>query len=128
MRRLAMQILPSSKTIASTWCWLPSGEKRERGAVQSDSESERYILCPDRIVLGCRRCRESLILLGCEEDWYSEGRTTFECHQCGGAISLANNLDGGRGPDLTGNAPVGGFDEENISIRDLIRSLKASGQ
>ena len=123
-----MQILPSSKTIASTRHWLPSGEKRERGAVQSDSESERFILCPDRTVLGCRRCRESLILLGREEDWYSEGRTTFECHQCGGAISLANNLDVGQGPDLIGNPPVGGFDEENISVRDLIRSLKASGQ
>jgi hypothetical protein len=128
MLRLAMQILPSSKTIASTRSWLPSGEKRERGAVQYDSESERYNLCPDRTVLGCRRCRESLILLGREEDWYSEGRTTFECHQCGGAISLANNLDVGREPDLIGNPPVGGFDEENISVRDLIRSLKASGQ
>lgn len=128
MHRLAMQILPSSKAIASTRRWLPSGEKRERGAVQYDSESERYDLCPDRTVLGCRRCRESLILLGREEDWYSEGRTTFECHQCGGAISLANNLDVGREPDLIGNSPVGGFDEENISVRDLIRSLKASGQ
>jgi hypothetical protein len=123
-----MQILPLSKTTASTWCWLPSGEKRERGAVQSDSESERYGHCPDRTVLGCRRCSESLILLGREEDWYSEGRTTFECHQCGGAISLANNLYGGQGPDLIGNPPVGDFDEENISVRDLIRSLKVSGQ
>lgn len=123
-----MQILPSSKTIASTRHWLPSGEKRERGAVQSDSESERYGFCPDRTVLRCRECRESLILLGREEDWYSEGHTTFECHQCGGAISLASNLDGGRGPDLIGNPPVGDFDEENMSVRDLIRSLKASGQ
>ncbi len=123
-----MQILPSSKTIASTWRWLSSGEKRERGAVQSDSESERYVLCPDRTALGCRRCRESLILLGREEDWYSEGRTTFECHRCGGAISLANNLDGGRGPDLIGNSNIRSFDEENISISNLIRSLKASGQ
>ena len=96
--------------------------------MQSDSESERYVLCPDRTVLGCRRCRESLILLGREEDWDSEGRTTFECHHCGGAISLANNLDGGRGPDLIGNSDIRGFEEENISVRDLIRSLKASGQ
>ena len=123
-----MQILPLSKTTASTWRWLPPGEKRERGAVQSDSESERYGLCPDRTVLGCRRCRESLILLGREEDWYSEGRTTFECHQCGGAISFANNLDGVQGLDLIGDPPVGDSDEENISVRDLIRSLKASGQ
>jgi hypothetical protein len=123
-----MQILPSSKTIASTWRWLPSGEKRERGAVQSDSESERYVLCSDLTVLRCRLCRESLILLGREEDWYLEGRTTFECYQCGGGISLANNLDGERGPDLIGNSDIRGFDEENISVRDLIRSLKASGQ
>jgi len=128
MYRLAMQILPSSKTIASTRYWLTSGEEREGGVVQSGSESERYVLCPDRTVLGCRRCRESLILLGCEEDWYSEGRTIFECHQCGGTISLASNLDGGRGPDLIGNSDIRGFDEGNISVRDLIRSLKASGQ
>lgn len=94
---------------------------------QSDSVSERCVLCPDRTVLGCR-CGERLILLGREEDWYSEGRTTFECHQCGGAISLANDLDGGRGPDLIGDSDTRGFDEENMSVRDLIRSLKASGQ
>ena len=96
--------------------------------MQSDSESVRYGLCPDRTVLGCRWYRESLILLGCEEDWYSEGRTTFECHQCGEAISLANDLAGGRGPDLIGDFDTRGFDEENMSVRDLIRSLKASGQ
>lgn len=123
-----MQMLTSSKTIASTLRWLPSRQERERGyLVQSDSVSERCVLCPDRTVLGCR-CGESLILLGREEDWYSEGRTTFECHQCGEVISLANSLDGGRGQDLIGNPPVRGFDEENISVRDLIRNLKASGQ
>ena len=90
-------------------------------------ESERYVLCPDRTVLGCR-CGESLILLGCEEDWYSEGRTTFECYQCGEVISLADSLDEGRGPDLIGGSHARGFDEENMSVRDLIRSLKASGQ
>ena len=90
--------------------------------MQSDPVSERYVLCPDRTVLGCR-CGESLILLGREEDWYSEGRTTFECHQCGGPISIANMLDEGRGPNI-----IGGSDEEDMSVRDLIRSLKASGQ
>jgi hypothetical protein len=128
MRRLAMQILPSSKTIASTWCWLPSGEKRERGDVQSDPESDRYVPCPDRTVLGCRLCRESLILLGREQDWYSEGRTIFECYQCGGAISFADDLDGRRRPDPIGDSAIRGFDEVTISVRDLIRSLKASGQ
>ncbi len=96
--------------------------------MQSDSESERYVLCPDGTVLGCRRCKESLILLGHKEDWESEGRTTFECHQCGGAISLANDLDGGLGQDLIGNSGIRGFDEENIGVRDLICRLKASGE
>ena len=96
--------------------------------MQSDSVSERYVLCTDRMVLGCR-CGESLILLGREEDWYSEGRTTFVCHRCGGPLSLADMLDEGRGPNLLGYSDMNrGFDEEDISVRDLIRSLKASGQ
>jgi hypothetical protein len=96
--------------------------------VQSDSVSERCILCPDRTVLKCR-CGGSLTLLGREEDWYSEGRTTFECHQCAGSLSLADMLDEGRGPDLIGYSDMNrGFDEEEMSVRDLIRSLKASGQ
>jgi hypothetical protein len=95
--------------------------------MQSNSEPEQYVLCPDRTVLGCR-CGESLILLGREEDWYSEGRTAFECYQCGGAISLADSLDEGRGPDLIGDSHIRGVDEENMSVRDLIRSLRASGQ
>jgi hypothetical protein len=90
--------------------------------MQHDHEAEQYILCPDRTVLNCS-CGEKLILLGREEDWYSEGRTTFECHQCGATISLANLLDEGRGPALIGN-----FDEEGMSVRDLIRSLRAAGQ
>ena len=96
--------------------------------MQSDSGSERCVLCPDRTVLGCR-CGERLILLGREEDWYSEGRTTFECRQCGGPLSLADMLDEGRGPNLIGDSDTSrGSDEENMSVRDLIRSLKASGQ
>ena len=102
---------------------------RKGDSVQSDSVSEWYVLCPDRTVLGCR-CGESLILLGREEDWYSEGRTTFGCHHCGGALSLADMLlDEGRGPNLIGGSGTSkGFDAENMSVRDLIRSLKASGQ
>jgi hypothetical protein len=90
--------------------------------MQHDHEAEQYILCPDRTVLSCS-CGEKLILLGREEDWYSEGRTTFVCHQCGATISLANLLDEGRGPAL-----IGDFDEEAMSVRDLIRSLRAAGQ
>jgi hypothetical protein len=72
---------------------------------------------------------ESLILLGREEDWYSEGRTTFECHRCGGPLSLADTLDEGRRPNLIGYSDAGrGFDQEEMSVRELIRSLRASGQ
>jgi hypothetical protein len=95
--------------------------------MQHDQEAEQYILCPDRTVLRCS-CGEKLILLGREEDWYSEGRTTFECHQCGATISLANLLDEGRGPALIGDSDVRGFDEEAMSVRDLIRSFRAAGQ
>jgi hypothetical protein len=106
-----------------------SRQKRERGdPVQSDPVSERCVLCQDRTVLGCR-CGERLILLGREEDWYCEGRTTFECHHCGGPLSLADMLDEGRGPNLIGSSDMSrGFDQEDMSVRDLIRSLKASGQ
>ena len=38
------------------------------------------------IVLECG-CGERLVLLGREEDWYSEGRTTFEC-ECGKKLTL----------------------------------------
>ena len=95
---------------------------------QPDPISERYVLCPDRTVLACR-CGENLVLLGREEDWYSEGHTTFECHQCGGPLSLADMVDEGRGPNLIGYSDVNrDFDEEDMSVRALIRSLKASGQ
>jgi hypothetical protein len=95
--------------------------------MQHDYEAERYILCPDRTVLKCS-CGEKLILLGREEDWYAEGRTAFECHECQGVISLADLLDEGRGPALIGDSEVGGLDKEAMSVRDLIRSLRAAGQ
>jgi hypothetical protein len=38
-------------------------------------------------------------------------------------------VDEGRGPNLIGYSDVNrDFDEEDMSVRDLIRSLKASGQ
>lgn len=125
MHASTVQFLPSSKTIASILLrWLSSLSSRAKGDLvqQSDPVSDRCVLCPDRTVLGCR-CGESLILLGREEDWYSEGRTTFECYQCGGSLSLADMLDEGRGPNFIGYSDI-----EDMSVRDLIRSLKASGQ
>ncbi len=65
---------------------------------ESEWESERSLLCSERIVLECR-CGERLVLLGLEEDWYSEGRTTFEC-ECGGRITLADRIEEG-GPYVT---------------------------
>jgi hypothetical protein len=46
---------------------------------EKDSES---------IVLECYRCRELIVLLGHEEDWYAEEHSFFEC-QCGQKLTLA---------------------------------------
>jgi hypothetical protein len=46
-----------------------------------------------RIVLECG-CGERLVLLGREDDWYAEGRGTFEC-ECGREITLANRVEKG---------------------------------
>jgi hypothetical protein len=48
-----------------------------------------------RIVLGCR-CGERLVLLGREDDWYAEGRNTFEC-ECGEELTLADRVERGLG-------------------------------
>ena len=45
----------------------------------------------DRIVLGCESCGERVVLLGREDDWYSEGRTVFEC-ECGAKVNLADHV------------------------------------
>ena len=60
---------------------------------EPEGESEHSLLCSERIVLACK-CGERLVLLGLEEDWYSEGRTTFEC-ECGGEITLADRVEEG---------------------------------
>jgi len=56
-----------------------------------EREPEHYVLCSKRIVLRCQ-CGEKMILLGREEDWYSERRTVFEC-ECGERLTLADRLD-----------------------------------
>ena len=55
-------------------------------------EPDRFVLCSERIILKCKRCGERLILLGLEDDWSSEGRTTFEC-ECGERVTFADRLD-----------------------------------
>jgi len=58
-------------------------------------------------------------LLGREEDWHLEGRTIFECDECGRSITLLDRLD-----EVQPSALIGGPDEEAESVRDLLRSLK----
>ena len=106
------------------------GEARKGGAVQHDYEVEQEVLCSDRIVLDCS-CGETLILLGHEQDWYVEGRTTFGCHQCGGTVSLpsfTSASDEGREPGFIGDSDGRGIDEEGMSVRELIRSLRTDGR
>ncbi len=47
-----------------------------------------------RIVLGCGSCGERVMLLGREDDWYSEGRTVFACG-CGARLTLADRVEEG---------------------------------
>jgi len=46
------------------------------------------IWASDALVLGCGRCGERVVLLGREDDWLSEGRTTFRCGGCGRGLAL----------------------------------------
>jgi hypothetical protein len=55
-----------------------------------------------RLVLGCGRCGERLVLLGREEDWLCSDRRTFPCGGCGRRLSLGARVveenDGGGRP------------------------------
>ena len=88
--------------------------------MSQDTDKELYIVCTDRIVLECR-CGGSLVLLGQEEDWYKEGRTAFECRECGRHLTLASQSNEGQGPAL-----VGGTGAEDMNVRELIRNLRAA--
>jgi hypothetical protein len=55
-------------------------------------ESDRFVLCSERIILECKRCGERLVLLGFEDDWFSEGRTAFGC-ECGEMLTFVDRLD-----------------------------------
>jgi hypothetical protein len=61
--------------------------------MRQSSESDSFVVCSEQIVLECSRCGERLILLGFESDWYSEGRTVFEC-ECGEKLTLADRPNG----------------------------------
>jgi hypothetical protein len=58
----------------------------------------------ERIVLGCG-CGERLVLLGRADDWYAEGRETFEC-ECGRELTLANRLERGLGVEALIRGPA----------------------
>ena len=77
--------------------------------MEQNPELERFVSCSEPIVINCL-CGERLILLGQEEDWYSERRTVFEC-ECGERLTLADRLDE--------------EDEEVLGPKRLIRSLRA---
>ena len=76
--------------------------------MRRSSESDRFVLCSERIILECKKCGERLILLGFEDDWRSEGRTTFEC-ECGEELTLADRLD-----------------EETAGFKALLRRFRTS--
>lgn len=87
--------------------------------MQYGSESERFVLFSERIVIKCG-CGERLVLLGLEEDWFSEGHTTFEC-ECGKRPTLADRFYEEE------STLAEGFDAEARNVRDLLRGLKAPG-
>ncbi len=45
----------------------------------------------DRIVLRCGACGERVVLLGREDDWYLEGRSSFAC-ECGAKLTLGDRV------------------------------------
>lgn len=77
---------------------------------ESEHPVERFVVLSERIVLGCDRCGEKLVLLGLEDDWRAAEQTVFEC-ECGEELSFANRTD-----------------EEAMLVRKLLQSsVKASG-
>ncbi len=63
--------------------------KRYQKGVEVQRISELEL--SDRIVLGCEACGERVVLLGREDDWYSEGRRSFTC-ECGAKLTLADRV------------------------------------
>ena len=86
--------------------------------MRRDQESEYFVLCSERIVLECQ-CGERLMLLGLEDDWYSELCTVFEC-ECGEKLTLADRL-----LDEEGLNRADSSDEAASGVRELLRSLRS---
>ena len=51
---------------------------------------EHFVTCSESIMLECR-CGQKLLLLGGKADWGKEGRTVFECSECGEKLSLKDD-------------------------------------
>ena len=49
--------------------------------------SNCWELEPERKVLECYQCGELVIILGSEEDWYTDGNIFFECW-CGQRLTI----------------------------------------
>ncbi len=71
--------------------------------MQGGSEAGHAIVVSGSITLECE-CGERIILLGLEEDWHAEKKTSFEC-QCGEKLTFADCAD-----------------EEALKVKDLLRS------
>jgi hypothetical protein len=63
--------------------------ERYRKGVHEQRISELEL--SDHIVLRCRACGDRVVLLGREDDWYSEGRSSFAC-ECGAKLTLADRV------------------------------------
>ena len=78
---------------------------RDRGGnMRHELEVEHTVECSGRIILVCKKCWETTILLGLEEDWLSERRTDFTCG-CGQNLTLEKDRES----------------EEVVSVRRLLR-------
>ncbi len=75
--------------------------------MRPDVEGEHTVECSGQIVLECKKCWETVILLGLEEDWRLEG-TDFTC-VCGQNLSLKDRTN-----------------EEALSVKRLLRGTIGS--
>lgn len=87
-----------------------------RFSESSAQEPERVVLYPERIVLECT-CGDRIIVLGHEDDWYSEGRTTFEC-ECGRMLAFPPRV--GKGELSCADVR----DEELLELRELLERYR----
>lgn len=81
----------------------PAGE-RQGETMRHELEEEHTVECSGQIILVCKECWETTILLGLEKDWISEDRKNFTC-ECGQRLNLERDRER----------------EEVVSVRRLLR-------